>query len=1716
MVKQKKQKYLLGVAAGCIVAAALLVITPFAWRTGASRRSISEENRVDFSTADQDGKFMYLSDIDYMPSSSAGWDVIRKDQVNNGTKISLKVDGVARTFNKGYWAHATSYLDFDLRDYNDDYDYLTSYVGINTTAAAAGSVRFCVFTSAAETIDPTVTAEWGEALTPEQGATSCTEVAQSGDNATFIKIPIRGVNYIRFFANANGSNASDHAVYGDLKLVKADYVEDNGVFADLADLDTDLKADDGLVEKVKNGNADAEIAVLRRNLVSSASKWALSQFVQQGSEEREMMNWLYNDVDALRMYTTGGAPTGSYEQSLAVLAQLYAAYKGDLEDRTALTNGAGVRGDLYKKMMIALSLTHSKQVRFWIRDQGEMAGNPESPNLSRPLDRYLVYKRMYLANKLQNLVFEQLEVEEMRYVMFTELGDDELEWLRDWLPTVRKGLYTYPPVPYISIGNHYWFDQNYDPNYIDPRSGKTWEDLYKLRGSNYTNGRDKSISGNYLIGFEAKAPHLWMINYYGGVCWQISNFGQNMTASYGVPSTTLGQPGHLAYANYELGTGIPAWALTNDVSGWSATSYTGYTNINTYHQVRQMNNWGALTGEYALLQNRYGYPGSYLTMAQAAINDFENYEKSQILVKTAKIYSDDLVWQEEVYNQAIEAQDFNFDAWYGLLENYINQGETKSAMDWYNLARKLEDSRMKSFAVPFHDLLQTIITKIPTDNENTVGYALSTEMILRRQLEWMVENNTNANIEGIFRQGAVTRTMANALLGRLNNEVAVFSFDGEDAGVLKLGAKYESSSAAFEYSLDGGTTWKGLEDGWVTEKKIQLTDDEIAQVNENDDIKVHIQGVPREGNIYTIDIKKATLPANLYANDKENRVVGVNTTMEWRTVETNGDGEKTYGEWISYAVESPLRIGDITIQVRVGATGVYVPSDASGEYHFTPDTDPDTRRYIPVSHLSVAAMSSQATGGGQYGNAIYAIDGNFNTRWHSAWNGSDQEQWIVIKFDHTVELAALGFVPAGGGNGRILQGEIYVTTAEEPDLSSFEAIRTNFMQIGKIANDCSGAGEVLCDGPWLDRDNATASNWNARTFEFRRTEMRDVLDDEGNPVVNEDGSHQQEEVVVHEAVTAKYVAIKATQTSNHGNFIAARMLNFYEDRTKNPTPTAGVAYSTIEPTNGSVIARLVNTTEDEIEVVDENGNVTEKGGFQHIFNENGEYTFRFRKVGDENQDNIGTAIAKVDWIMKEKPLPMKVEYICVDDNLDGDNQTADCSKENGKTNRSVSVKLTFQDNSLIRILNNGLQVEIPDDGDYDAVAPDPDEGEDDDETGDTISKDEDSKDPFTYLFMRNGRFTFEYEDAAGNKGEYTVQVDWIDKAAPKVEVQYSTTEPTEGEVVATLRSVPRPEAETENVLMALDGDEEIFLDGAYDENGLEYGEEFVMVNGEPEYYFTENGEYTFEYRDVAGNTGAVVAKVDWIQKKQEPVVPDKPDDPGDADDEKPDDAGNADTEKPSDTEWPSDLPGGTPGDNNGNNQNNQGSQNRPVNRPTSGNDNVVADNSGVDEKDRPTVGGDSVTVEAEGLPEGAKVERKRLALTNNLMAKFGTNSELYELSFVDAQGKMPELVKLPVASGKTLEGIYIVKEDGTTEKVEFERTMDGKVTIKNPTEGKYLFQYKAPDTGNNNTVNGDNEGESVAMKRWYENPWLWGGVAAAAVAIVGVMVVGGAISNRRR
>ncbi|OLS41324.1 Ig-like domain-containing protein [Bacillus sp. MRMR6] len=105
---------------------------------------------------------------------------------------------------------------------------------------------------------------------------------------------------------------------------------------------------------------------------------------------------------------------------------------------------------------------------------------------------------------------------------------------------------------------------------------------------------------------------------------------------------------------------------------------------------------------------------------------------------------------------------------------------------------------------------------------------------------------------------------------------------------------------------------------------------------------------------------------------------------------------------------------------------------------------------------------------------------------------------------------------------------------------------------------------------------------------------------------------------------------------------------------------------------------------------------------------------------------------------------------------------------------------------------------------------------------------------YNLTFSENESVILKFKDAAGNTGEVEINVANIDKVVPTAEVSYSTTGPTNQDVVVTINP----------------------------------SEEITILNneGSPSITFTENGDFEFLFVDKAGNTGTAKVSVQNIDK----------------------------------------------------------------------------------------------------------------------------------------------------------------------------------------------------------------------------------------------------------
>ncbi|MCI8575443.1 MAG: hypothetical protein HFI09_03135, partial [Bacilli bacterium] len=862
------------------------------------------------------------------------------------------------------------------------------------------------------------------------------DVLTGNSNAVEIDLNIEGYKYLCIYFDPNGGNAADHGTIADARLVPLDFDKESVAYNKIHKLeyyDELLRAHDA--EYNYNHNYRQ---ILEREFVRKIGYWNIQNIAEFNPSILPTIEWIFSDNVILEQIIEVGNINDA-NTFLDVLSKLYETYKEEL--KTA--NGA-----VYQKMMIALATAYST----------DLILSPLSfNNYTRtydPLERFRLYKQLYDTDKLLHKDwFDNYHMELMRTIMQDGVKNDELLWLNNYIYQYKNGALG----PYSYMG---YVQPHYArPEFFNPDNKEKYNNKYHFLDYNVPYGGTPSNRND---------QRYWMVFEAGGICWGISRTGSSISRTVGLPSTGLYQPDHEVYLFYEQdANGNGFWSLGNNIFGWGKSSTTWYGGNRT----RLIFNWGAKYFADEMMSNKnYGTSSGYMYLGQANLNNLEVYRKSLYYNLLANSYEDNET-KLDIYNQALAINNINLDSYDYKINMY--KALNKTSAEWKTYAEEII-AAYKFYPQAMYDLLKVIK---PYLNEiDTIDIELQEHAAL--------EEASHATKNDIW-QDLAARELANALLGKDNKaEIASFSFDGENAGKIVINSAYDEYSFAWYYSLDGGKTLSPV----ITDHSVELTLEEIASITAENDIQIAIQGLGDLKPDYTIDIKKGVVSTNLFANDLENRVIGVNSTYEWR----NSEDE----EWKSYAEVLPDNTGDKTLHVRVGATGCFVPSD-SVTYTFTEDNQPDTRKYVSVAHLSIAGVSSQATGGGQNGHAINALDGNYNTRWHSAWDGSDTKRFITIKLDEPKYVSSVEFVPAGGGNGKIIDGTVW--------------------------------GSV--DGEnWIELSTQTNLSY---------TNKADSLAD---AILN------TKDFAILDPVKVQYIKIEAKRASN-GNWFTAREFNIYEDKT---------------------------------------------------------------------------------------------------------------------------------------------------------------------------------------------------------------------------------------------------------------------------------------------------------------------------------------------------------------------------------------------------------------------------------------------------------------------------------------------------------------------------------------------------------------------------------------
>lgn len=1324
---------------------------------------------------DMEGQVLYLSDIPYL-SAKIGWGTIGLDKTSSNGALSIRLNGSTTTIKKGIWAHATSTVDYDISEYKD-YAYFTTYYGLNTTAGGNGNgVKFYIYTSVDGKTWDLKTAENPTAI-------------KGNNNAQKATIDIRNANYIRLYAHDNGSNGSDHAIWADAKLIKEGYNEN--VTRTVEELDAEIKS------KYTGGPVqdDIKLTLLQRDLINRVGQYNLRNFIDANEKNKETLEWFLNNEEALRLWTVGGRPLGSYMRALEVLSTVYQAHKADLTDETAALGGtAGIKcKDVYLKMMLSLSLSHSSGIGLWI------GGN----QYSNALKRYEIYKSMYQNNQLDNrAVFEQLTVEEMRWLMHVNIDDEEILWLNDYSKKWSSANDRFNPYKYMKYTFGYSY---YRPQYYSKANYAKWDAKYNL--------------SKYGVPYQSGKPKLWIVFEEGAVCGGLSKTAANLWGVWGWPTSTVGQPGHCAYIYmYHAGGGKMAWKLANSVvtTGWANTSPLGY----------MPNGWGS--GGYYATNGGSIKSASYFFLAQEAQNEYEKYEQAELILLLANVYNKDWDMLDQIYHDALDQEIINLDAWLGVINMAIDSRSGMTQAELMSLAEEVADV-MTWNPLPMYDLTRRIGTKITAPEYKAQLLMLQNETLNKAK---------SATFSNTVQYKEVP-VVAQAILGEVDSRIATFSFDGANAGKIVLSKQLQSTQVTWSYSLDGGNTWKDC-----YTPTVQLTQEEINSIDVNKDIKVHIVGLPREDkNIYTINITKGVFPtASVSTSDEENRIYGVTDLMEW-TLDPNG-------EWTSFAESNPLFTGNKKVYVRLTATGTSTTSDAV-HYTFTENIIDDKQAYIPSKNLSVITASSTSSG-----NKNNIIDGNLNT----AWQSKNVPAYVDIELDRARYVNALEFTwdknAVMGGSlpyGHPKNVTVFVsmdgndwqsaTTASLPEMLSKKTLKFDTpIQAKYVRFHCASIHASIVNNLAISEiklyEDLTVDDtpYAEISYNIIKTTNKNVTAELVNPT--------KDITVTNNSGKTSYTFTKnGTFTfefvDKQGHKGSSTATVDWIDKTP---PELNVTYSTTEPTNEDVVASLSFTKPVTILTKDVEIATNADKSQTITFLENDSFTLEFKDA----LGNIGTKTVSVDWIDKEDPtseftysttdITDKEVVATLDPSepvrvLNNDGKDTYTFTENGTftfefedmvgnqgtatanvywikkvpqisvsystkkaTNKDVKVTLNLEEG--YRIMNNG---------------------------GKNV-----------YTFTDSGEFAFEYLDEDNMMGRYPVKVDWIDKEVPTGEFTFTTTKPTNKTVVATLKP-------SEKVKITNNG-------------------------GKDTYSFTKNGSFTFEFEDMVGNKGTATAKVNWIDR----------------------------------------------------------------------------------------------------------------------------------------------------------------------------------------------------------------------------------------------------------
>ena len=774
--------------------------------------------------------------------------------------------------------------------------------------------------------------------------------------------------------------------------------------------------------------------VLSRRLVKEAGYDALKAKCDADADFKAMLDWLLGDYEMLSYYVFTGDPEanegkkGEYYQPTAAtwmksLEVLKSLHKKHVADTVATAKGGNAENpSLNKRLMASVALTHSVPIHTWIQLDWYNAKKYNRMDDSEAVERYEIFKRFYEHGMLYR-DFDKLTVPELRMVMWAPVSNDELQWanyyyhVKLWKNTdyatnpkqfgisdVRHmggmfpyGVYDYAPSSHGGLGDQYYA----------PSNKEKWNEKYGLAVKDDAGIYDFDLK--YGVGADRQlALPIWVVLETRGVCYQISATSTVGLAAMGIPSSYTEQPAHVSFLTYNKdGNGNMTWGQGYDVYGMKRSGKKGTAS-------------SALPLGWSDLPWSSYYSMSYVFPAGEALT---NYKETDFRTAQGMYFLGEIALEEQkadkaekLFNEAINAQYMHLGAWDGLVRAY-DQAKNKTAQDWIGLATKAQ-GKIRQYASVYNDyILNAIVPHVTAgslDHYNLVA-------MLAEDLRW-AKDAKDAEI-GMVQPG-YCREFGNWWYSNLEFP-ATFSFNTSG---FTLSKTFAESNLAFEYSIDGGSTWKLL-DRKAGEATATMPEADKLAVTAESDIRYR---AGEGSNAVVIDITAQNPPASNQKNNTVNDDEDVFMNIQ-QGIEFSVDSGTT---WKPLTSEETFE-GDKEVWLRWGYSGTKAASQPT-KVNFTQGEGTPERSYIKSKGGKITVEQAPPTNKG-FSNANL-IDGKPDTTWELQYlsQGLTQDESgnkvpnhqheFVFKFANPTFLSAFEYIPAASMlTGSIQACEVYVS-----------------------------------------------------------------------------------------------------------------------------------------------------------------------------------------------------------------------------------------------------------------------------------------------------------------------------------------------------------------------------------------------------------------------------------------------------------------------------------------------------------------------------------------------------------------------------------------------------------------------------------------------------------------------------------------------------------------